>query len=115
VSLGRMKYLTCLGLITIVTALLLVTSPAVGAEENARKVRTRITPTYPELARRMNVSGIVKVQVVIAANGTVKSTKLVGGHPLLVEPSIEAVRKWKYEPSNEESTETVEFKFGNNN
>ena len=69
---------------------------------------------YPELARKMNVTGIVKVQVVIAANGVVKSTKLVGGHPLLVEPSLEAVKKWKYEPANEETTETVEFKFTGN-
>jgi TonB family protein len=63
----------------------------------------------------MNVTGTVKVQVVIAPNGTVKSTKVIGGHPLLIEPSVEAVKKWKYEPSNEETTETVEFNFSNSN
>lgn len=113
--LGKFKYLICLGLLTIVTGLSLGTCPAYGAEESGRKVRTRITPVYPELARRMNLTGSVKVQVVIAANGNVKSTKVVGGHPLLVESSLDAVKKWKYEPANEESTETVEFKFNGNN
>jgi TonB family protein len=110
----KLKYLICLGLLTIVTGLSLGTSPAFATDEGTRKVRSRVTPLYPELARKMNVTGTVKVQVVIAANGVVKSTKLVGGHPLLVEPSLEAAKKWKYEPANEETTETVEFKFTGN-
>lgn len=111
---GKTKYLICLVLLTIVTALSLGTRPVLGAEDGNRKIRTRVTPMYPDLARKMNVTGTVKVQLVVATNGSVKSTKLVGGHPLLVEPTLEAVRKWKYEPGNEETTETVEFKFTGN-
>jgi TonB family protein len=112
---GGLKHFLCVGLLTIVTGLSLGTRPAYGADEGGRKVRTRITPTYPELARRMSLTGSVKVQVVIAANGNVKSTKVVGGHPLLVESTLDAVKRWKYEPGNEETTETVEFKFNGNN
>jgi len=115
VSQKGLKYWVSMGLLTIVTALSLGSRPAWAAEDSGRKIKSRVSPAYPELAKRMNVTGSVKVQVVIAANGSVKSTKVIGGHPLLVEPAVDAVRKWKYEPSNEETTETVEFKFTGEN
>jgi outer membrane biosynthesis protein TonB len=40
-----------------------------------------------------------------------KSTKIVGGHPLLVNAALDALKKWKFEPASEESTGVVEFKF----
>ena len=85
--------------------------PAFGDEEGSRKVKTRVSPVYPDLAKRMKIAGTVKVEVVIAANGSVKSTKVIGGHPLLVDPSVEAVKRWKYEPASGDTVETVEFKF----
>jgi TonB family protein len=110
VSQKGLKFWLSVGLLTMVTGLSLGNLPGYAAEEG-RKVKSRVQPVYPDLAKRMNVTGSVKVEVVIATNGSVKSTKVIGGHPLLVEPSVEAVKKWKYEPSNEESTETVIFKF----
>ena len=80
-------------------------------EEISRKVKTKVSPVYPELARRMSISGVVKVQVVVAPNGTVKSTKVVGGHPLLVNAATDAVKKWRFETAPDESTGIVEFKF----
>ena len=63
----------------------------------------------------MNVKGSVKLLVTVGQNGTVKSTKVVGGHPLLVTASEDAVRRWKFEPASEESTGVVEFDFSNSN
>jgi TonB family protein len=80
-------------------------------EEDGRKVQTRVAPTYPDLARRMKISGTVKVQVMVAPNGTVKDTKIVGGHPLLANAVVDAVRKWHYEARTQASTETLEFRF----
>ena len=82
--------------------------------ELARKVKSQVTPLYPDLARRMNVKGSVKLLVTVAANGSVKSTKVVGGHPLLVTASEDAIRRWKFEPAAEESTGVIEFNFSNN-
>jgi len=82
-----------------------------GQEEINRKVKIRVPPTYPELARRMNISGVVKVQITVAPNGTVKSAKLVGGHPVLANAALDAVKKWRYEPAAEETTGIVEFRF----
>jgi TonB family protein len=80
-----------------------------GAEPD-RKVVKRVKPAYPELARQMNVSGTVKIEVVIAANGTVKSMKALGGHPLLIQSASEALKKWRFAPGLETTT-IVEFQF----
>jgi TonB family protein len=84
---------------------------AMGQEQLTRKVKTRVAPVYPDIARRMNITGTVRVLVVLSSNGTVKSTKLVGGHPILVNAAMNALKKWKFEPASDESTGLVEFKF----
>ncbi len=35
------------------------------SEEGKRKVKTKVAPVYPDLARRMNVMGRVKIEVII--------------------------------------------------
>lgn len=80
-------------------------------EQLQRKVKTRVEPAYPELARRMHIEGIVKVEVTVAPNGTVKEAKAVGGHPLFVAAALDAIKKWRFEPATAESTGIVEFRF----
>jgi TonB family protein len=76
-----------------------------------RKVVTRVAPDYPELARRMHLQGIVKVEAVVRANGSVKSTRVLGGNPVLVDAAMNAVGKWKFEPAQNETTEIVQLTF----
>jgi TonB family protein len=85
-----------------------------GSEEGKRKVKTKVAPVYPELAKRMNVTGRVKIEVIITPDGRVKSTRAVGGHPLLVQACVEAVKEWKFAPAPEETTQVVEFDFNGN-
>ena len=99
-----------LALISGMVVLLPVQSAA-QQDDIGRKVKARVSPAYPDLARRMSISGVVKVQVVVAPNGTVKSTKIVGGHPLLVNAAVDAVKKWRFETAAEDTTGVVEFKF----
>lgn len=80
-------------------------------DESKRKVKTKVAPVYPELARRMNVAGKVKIEVVISPDGHVKTTRVVGGHPLLVQACQDAVKEWKFAPAPEETTQIVEFEF----
>jgi TonB family protein len=80
-------------------------------DEGKRKVKTKVSPAYPELARRMSVSGKVKIEVVITPDGHVRSTRVVGGHPLLVQSCQDAVREWKFGAAAEETTQVVEFEF----
>ena len=79
--------------------------------EVTRRAKSKVEPVYPELARKMNITGVVKVQVVVAANGTVKEAKVVGGHPLLANAALDAVKKWRFEPAPGESSGVVDFKF----
>ncbi len=82
-----------------------------GAEEGKRKIKTKVSPTYPELAKRMNVAGKVRIEVIITPDGRVKSTRALGGHPLLVQASINAVKEWRFAAAPEETTQVVEFEF----
>lgn len=82
-----------------------------STEEGKRKVKSKTNPQFSELARKMNISGKVRIEVVIAPDGHVKSAKPVGGHPLLVQSCVDAVNTWKYEPAPEETTQVIEFEF----
>src|SRR5579862_4192880 len=76
-----------------------------------RKVASRIAPAYPELAKKMHIRGIVKVEAVVRPNGTVKSTRVLGGNPVLVDAAVDAVGKWKFETAQNETTEIVQLMF----
>jgi TonB family protein len=80
-------------------------------DEGKRKVKSKVAPAYPELAKRMNVAGKVKIEVVITPEGRVKSTRVIGGHPLLVQACQDAVKEWRFAPAPEETTQIVEFEF----
>jgi|SRR5215472_4448439 len=82
-----------------------------STDEGKRKVKSKTTPSYPELARRMNVTGKVKIEVVVTPDGHVKTTHVIGGHPLLVQACQDALKEWKFAPAPEESTQIVEFDF----
>jgi TonB family protein len=90
--------------------------PKVGAQETStdvakRKVKTRVVPDFPVLAKQMNVTGKVKIEVTISPDGHVISTKVVGGSPLLVGAALDALKKWRFEAAPKESTEIIEFNF----
>jgi TonB family protein len=82
-----------------------------ATDESKRKVKTKTAPIYPDLARRMNVVGKVKIEVVISPDGRVKTARAVGGHPLLVQACQDALKEWKFMPAAEETTQLVEFEF----
>ena len=76
-----------------------------------RKVASRVAPVYPELAKKMHIRGMVKVEAVVRPNGSVKSTRVLGGNPVLVDAAADAVTKWKFEPTQTETTEVIQLAF----
>jgi TonB family protein len=84
---------------------------ASDAPHSDRKVAVRVAPVYPDLARKMHIRGIVKVEAVVRANGQVKSTRVLGGNPVLVDAALDAVGKWKFEAAQGETTEVVQLTF----
>jgi TonB family protein len=81
------------------------------SDELVRRAKTKVQPAYPELARKMNIVGTVKIEVVVAPNGTVKEARVVGGHPVLAGAAQDAAKKWRFEPASVESTGIIDFKF----
>ncbi len=84
-------------------------------DEGKRKVKVKISPSYPDIAKRMSVTGKVKIEVIITPDGRVRSTRVIGGHPLLVQACEDAVKEWKFFPGPEETTQVVEFDFHGSN
>ncbi|HKH99159.1 MAG TPA: energy transducer TonB [Candidatus Sulfotelmatobacter sp.] len=76
-----------------------------------RKVVTHVAPQYPELAHRLHLQGVVKVEAQVRANGSVKTARVLGGNPVLADAVIVAVEKWKFEAAQNESTELVQVSF----
>ncbi len=79
--------------------------------ESGRKIVIRVAPQYPNLAHSMKIQGVVKADVLVAANGSVKSVEVKGGHPLFVQSAQNALREWKWEPAPHDTHEIVELKF----
>jgi TonB family protein len=80
-------------------------------DEIARRAKTRVEPIYPELARKMHLSGTVKIEVTVGTNGSVKGARIVGGHPVLATAALDAAKKWRFEPASTESSGVIDFKF----
>jgi len=76
-----------------------------------RKVVSRVVPEYPQLARDLKLGGIVKVEAIVAPNGTVKAVAIRGGPPILTNAAVDAVRRWKWAPAPHETKEPVDLTF----
>jgi len=93
--------------------LALVPATTVSAQESSsgRKLVERIDPGYPELAKRNRIVGNVRLRVLIGPDGRPKNVEILGGNPVLADTARDSVMKWKWSPSDHESTEVVEVRF----
>ena len=102
-------------LFLLLAAISFTTSKPSWAQDSAdappRKVLSQTAAVYPTLARSMNIHGIVKLDLLIAPNGTVKRVDVKGGHPLLTQSAVTAVWHWKFEAAAHESKQSVEIRF----
>ncbi|MFN0104361.1 MAG: energy transducer TonB [Bryobacteraceae bacterium] len=72
----------------------------VGGDVQAANILSRVKPVYPPLAKQARISGSVKLEGVIAKDGTVQRLKVISGHPFLVPAAVEAVKQWRYRPTH---------------
>jgi len=109
--------LGALGLLTVGIALAPVHSraqeQAAGEvkDNGGRKVKAAVKPLYPDVARKLHITGTVRLEATVAADGKVRDTRIVGGSPMLAQEASNAVRKWKYEEAPKETVETVEVVY----
>jgi TonB family protein len=79
--------------------------------------RKRVMPNYPYGARPVGTQNTVRVQIVVNEKGDVAAARILSGHVLFHEPSIEAAYKWKFDPVIKDGkavrfTGTIMFIFG---
>ncbi len=75
-----------------------------------RKVLRRSEPVYPEIARRIHMTGKVEVEVLVDRAGNVADAKVVSGNSMLATSAITAAKAFKYEPGDE-ATVVLVFDF----
>jgi TonB family protein len=114
VSMQALNRLLAVGLLLAAGWMVTSAPLAWGQEELNRRAKTKVMPDYPELAKRMKITGVVKVLVTVSSNGSIKEAKLMGGHPVLANAALDAVKKWRFEPGQQETTGVVEFRFDPN-
>jgi TonB family protein len=100
--------------LALALALCAVSVASLGAQSapiTRRPVRHMVTPAYPELAKKLNLTGTARIEVPIGSDGVVKHTRVIGGHPVLAAEAERAAEKSTFEPGPAETVEVIEFKF----
>ena len=72
---------------------------AVSSGVQAAKIIKRVLPVYPPLARTAGISGVVRLQAIIAADGSIAELNVISGHPMLIAAAVNAVKQWQYRPT----------------
>jgi periplasmic protein TonB len=71
----------------------------VGGNIRAPKPIIQTKPDYPVLARQTHIQGVVVIDAIIDEHGYVQEMRIVSGPPMLYQAALEALRKWRYEPT----------------
>jgi protein TonB len=81
----------------------------VGGQVEAAKLIFQPKPEYPPLAKMARIQGAVRLEAIISRDGVIQDLKVLSGHPLLVKSALEAVQRWRYQPTllNGEPVEVV--------
>jgi TonB family protein len=82
-----------------------------AADETMRKVMKRVPPVYPIIARKMKLSGTVRLTAVVAGGGQVTSVEVIGGHPILALAAEDAAKQFVFQSASAESREILTFVF----
>ncbi len=68
-----------------------------GGDVKTATLLSSVAPIYPQMARTQRVSGDVKIDAFIGADGRVSTMKVISGPALLHQSALDAVRQWKYQ------------------
>jgi periplasmic protein TonB len=70
-----------------------------GGQVEAAKLIVQVKPEYPPLAKMARIQGVVRLEAVISAGGTIQHLRVLAGHPLLARAAVDAVANWRYQPT----------------
>jgi TonB family protein len=87
-----------------------LTAQSQPSASTARRILQKTPAVYPDIARKMNIVGTVRVLALVEADGKVKGVDPMGGSPLLLKAAQDAVLKWRFAPGGE-TKEIIELNF----
>jgi len=68
-----------------------------GGDVTAPRLLHRVEPLYPEAVRKLRREGVVTLEAIITAAGSVEELRIVGSaDSLLDDVALRAVRQWRY-------------------
>jgi protein TonB len=73
--------------------------PHVGGRIKPPQKVADAAPIYPPLALASGIEGVVILEAVIAADGSVREVHVLRSIPLLDAAAVEAVRQWRFTPT----------------
>ena len=71
----------------------------VGGQVESARLIFQPKPEYPPLAKMARIQGVVRLDAIISKDGTIQDLKVLQGHPLLVKAALDAVQRWRYQPT----------------
>ncbi|HXW16221.1 MAG TPA: energy transducer TonB [Terriglobia bacterium] len=71
----------------------------VGGQVESARLIFQPRPEYPPLAKMARIQGVVRLDAIISKDGSIQDLKVISGHPLLVKSALEAVQRWRYQPT----------------
>jgi protein TonB len=71
----------------------------VKGDVQAARLLKRVSPSYPEEARREGLEGTVRLHAIIGSDGAVQQVRVIRGYCSLSEVSLPAVKQWHYSPT----------------
>jgi len=71
----------------------------IGGNVQAAKLVSTVQPVYPAEAKQDHVEGTVALHVIIGKDGNIQETSVISGPPALVQPTLDAVKQWRYQPT----------------
>jgi TonB family protein len=96
-----------------------IMSPRAAAQdsgsETKRKLKSKVVPEYPAIAKQLSLTGKVKIETTVSADGRVTNTRIIGGNPVLASSAQDALRKWRFEPAPKDTVEIIEIDFTGKN
>ena len=89
----------------------MLTGAQAQSADSPRKLTNSKPPQYPSFLKSMNLEGTVRLRVLVAPNGTPKSSEVLGGNPAFAKAAQDAVTYWKWVPASEQSEAVVNLVF----
>jgi periplasmic protein TonB len=71
----------------------------IGGNVQMAKMIHQVQPKYPNEAKQNHITGTIVLHAVISKDGSIQELQFVSGPPELMRSAMDAVKKWRYKPT----------------